>query len=117
MSAPAPAVAAARIKADRARAELMATAQELQVRLSPSTLARDAWEGAKNKGADLAEEAVDAVRSRPYAAGSVLAAIALFLAREPLIDAAGKIADGMGAKREAKRTRKRSAKKTKTETV
>ncbi|WP_310467686.1 DUF3618 domain-containing protein [Sphingomonas sp.] len=110
-------VAAARIKAERARAQLMETASELQARLNPKNLAREAWEGAKNKGADLAEEAIDAVRSRPYAAGGVLAALALFLAREPLIDAAGKIADGMGAKREAKRTRKRSTKKTKTETA
>jgi len=117
MTADPPQVAAARIKADRARARLMATAQELQARLNPGTLARDAWEGAKSKGADLAEEAVDAVRNRPYAAGGVLAAIALFLAREPLIDAAGKIADGMGKKREAKRTRKRSVKKIKTETA
>ncbi len=92
MTADPPEIAAARIEAERGRARLMDTARELQERLSPATLAQSAWAGAKSKGADLAEEAVDAVRSRPYAAGGVLAAIALFLAREPLIGAANNTA-------------------------
>jgi hypothetical protein len=62
----------------------MGSAHELQDRLSPRTLARSAWEGAKGKGADLAEDAVDAVRARPIAAGGAVAALTLFLAREPL---------------------------------
>lgn len=85
------AVDAARIEAERARARLMGSAQELQERLSPKTLARGAWEGAKDKGADLAEDAVDAVRARPLAAGGAVAALTLFLAREPLLDLAGKL--------------------------
>jgi len=72
----------------------MATAQELQERLSPKTLARGAWQGAKEKGADLAEDAVDAVRTRPIAATGIVAAITMFLAREPLIGLAGKITGG-----------------------
>jgi hypothetical protein len=59
----------------------MATAQELQERLSPKTLAKGAWQGAKEKGADLAENTVDAVKSRPLAATGVVAAITVFLAR------------------------------------
>ena len=101
-----PEVAAARIEAERARAQLMATAHELQERLSPKTMARDAWEGAKVKGADLAEEAVDAVRARPVAAGGVVAALAMFLAREPLIDLAGKLFDGTKGKTSTRRRRK-----------
>ena len=91
MNADTPQVAAARIKAERERAQLMETARELQERLSPGVLAHNAWEGAKSKGADLAEDAVDAVRNRPAIAGGIVAAIALFLAREPLMDAAGKL--------------------------
>jgi hypothetical protein len=91
MSADTPQVAAARIRAERERAQLMETARELQERLSPGVLANNAWEGAKSKGADLAEDAVDAVRKRPAIASGVVAAIALFLAREPLMDAAGKL--------------------------
>ena len=120
MSGDTPAIAAARIEAERRRARLMTTARELQERLSPSTLARDAWEGAKTKGADLAEDAVDAVRKRPAVAGGVVEAIAMFLAREPLIDLAGKVADGVSARKGAKRSRKKTEKKTQekdTETV
>ena len=90
-----PRVEAARIEVERSRAQLLDTAKELQVRLQPGTIARDAWESAKVKGADLAEEAVDAVRKRPYAAGGVVAAIALFIAREPIKDLVGKLADAM----------------------
>ena len=86
-----PEIAAARIEAERRRARLMATAQELQDRLSPKTLAKGAWQGAKEKGADLAEDAVDAVKARPLAATGVVAAITMFLAREPLMDLAGSI--------------------------
>ena len=51
-----PEIAAARVEAERARGRLMASAHELQDRLSPKTLTRDAWEGAKSKGADLVED-------------------------------------------------------------
>lgn len=91
MTGEAPQVAAARIEVERTRSRLVGSAQDLQARLSPSTLTRNAWEGAKNKGADLAENAVDAVRSRPVAATGVIAAIAIFLAREPLKNLAGRI--------------------------
>ena len=111
-----PEISAARIEAERARGRLMATAQELQERLSPKTIARDTWQSAKEKGADLAEDAVDAVRARPVATGGVLAAVALFLAREPLMDLAGKLVDEVKAKRPAKR-RKSTRKQEKTETA
>jgi hypothetical protein len=99
-----PEVAAARIAVDRSRARVMATAQELQDRLSPKTLARSTWQGAKEKGADLAEDAVDAVRARPVAATGVVAALAMFLAREPLLDLAGKVAGSVGDKRKTRKT-------------
>ena len=110
-----PEIAAARAEVERSRARIMATAHELQERLSPKTLAKGAWQGAKDKGADLAEDAVDAVRSRPLAATGVVAAITMFLAREPLINLAGKIADGVGEKRKTRRTRKTKAKQDNTE--
>jgi ElaB/YqjD/DUF883 family membrane-anchored ribosome-binding protein len=111
----APQIVAARIEVERSRTRLMATAQELQERLKPKTLARDAWEGAKMKGADLAEDAVDAVRARPYAATGVVAAIAMFLAREPLVDLAGKLVDGVSEKRTARKRRKTQKKQAETE--
>ena len=109
-----PEIAAARAEAERRRSRLMATAHELQVRLSPGTLAKDAWQGAKEKGADLAEDAVDAVRARPFAATGVVAAITLFLAREPLMDLAGKLIDEAKGK---SRKPRRAPTKEKTETA
>jgi hypothetical protein len=111
-------LAFARRNAEEARTKLWATfeeiidyAQDLQRRLEPSHLARDAWEAAKSKGADMAEDAVDAVRSRPVAATGIVAALALFLAREPLIDAAGKLMNGTGKKKARKKGRKSKTEK------
>ena len=101
-----PEVAAARIEVERRRARVMATAHQLQERLTPKALARNTWQGAKEKGADLAEDAVDAVRTRPLAAGGVVAAITMFLAREPLIDLSHKLIDGAGEKRKSRKRRK-----------
>ena len=101
-----PEIAAARIAVERSRARVMATAHELQDRVSPKTLARTTWQGAKEKGADLAEDAVDAVRARPVAATGVVAALAMFLAREPLMDLAGKVAGSVGEKRKTRKTKK-----------
>ena len=119
MSAETPEIAAARFQAERARAHLMGTAQRLQTRLSPGTIASNAWQDAKDKGADIAENAVDAVRKRPVAATGVVAAIALFLAREPLMDLAGKVADGVKKKvpRRARKTSRTSKTTKSTENV
>jgi len=114
-------VVEARLEADRARARLLesfraleAPLMELKEQLTPRHIMGEIFEGAKSKGADLAEEAVDAVRARPIAATGVVAALALFLAREPLIDLAGKLVGGRQAKKEARKetkpVRKRPAK-------
>ena len=108
-----PEIAAKRIEAERRRARLMATAHELQARVAPSTLARNTWQGAKEKGADLAEDAVDAVRARPLAATGIVAAITMFLAREPLMDLAGKL---VGGGKEKSGGRKKASAKKQTET-
>ena len=84
----------------RRRDRVMASARELQARLEPRTLLRGAWQNAKVKGADLAEDAVDAVRARPYAIGGALAALALFLARDPIRDTAAELVDKAKASEE-----------------
>lgn len=89
-----PAILAARAEVERTRSRLIDTARELQERISPRTLARDVWEGAKDKGAGLAEDAVDAVRKRPIVAGGVIAALALFLGRDPIMEYASKLLNG-----------------------
>ena len=94
-----PKVAAARIEAARRRGEMLGTVQELQARRAPRTLASDAWAKARNKGADLAEDAVDAVKARPVAVGGAAAAIGLFLARRPIADAAVRLYDALTSDR------------------
>lgn len=118
MSKDTPEVAAARINAERARGRMMASAHQLQERLSPKSLAQNAWEGAKVKGADLAEDAVDAVKRRPAAAGSVAAALVLFLARHPLMELAGKVTGGSkSGESKTRKSRKSEDKDQETETV
>lgn len=103
-------VEAAQIEVERSRAQLLDTAKELQTRLEPGKLTRDAWQSAKEKGAGLAEEAVDAVRKRPYAAGGAVAALALFIAREPIMQLFGKLA-GVMTSVEPKKTKKSKTEK------
>ena len=106
-----PKVEAARIEVERSRAQMLDTAKLLQRRLEPGKLTRDAWQSAKEKGADLAEDAVDAVRKRPYAAGGVVAALALFIAREPIMELFGKLSGVMTSdepKRKKRKTEKAS---------
>jgi ElaB/YqjD/DUF883 family membrane-anchored ribosome-binding protein len=92
-------VKAAEFEVDRSRRKLIGALQELSRQFEPHRLMEEAWEKAKDKGADLAEEAVDAVRARPYAATGVVAAIAMFIAREPLMDLAGKLVKRKNPKR------------------
>ncbi|MBW0007200.1 MAG: DUF3618 domain-containing protein [Sphingomonas sp.] len=110
-----PEVTALRLEAEHRRARLMGTAHQLQERLSPKTLASNAWQGTKEKGADLAENAVDAVKARPLAATGVVAAILMFLAREPLMDLVGKIAGSVGAKRKPRTARRAKPRQSVTE--
>ena len=105
-----PSIVAARAEVERTRARLIDTARELQERISPRTLARDAWEGAKEKGAGLAEEAVDAVRKRPVVAGGVIAALALFLGRDPILDYASRLMNGKDEPAKADKRASRSTK-------
>jgi hypothetical protein len=119
-----PEIAAARIGVERARGQLLETlrAAERSIgdfleELTPRHIMREAWDGAKEKGADLAENAVDAVKARPLAATGVVAAIAMFLAREPLIDLAGQIVDDVKGKRRTRKPRKAKVKINNTEAV
>jgi hypothetical protein len=87
-------IRAAEFEVDRSRAKLLAGLSDVSRQLEPHRLMQEAWEKAKDKGADLAEDAVDAVRARPLAATGVVAAITMFLAREPLMDLAGRLVRG-----------------------
>ncbi|HEY1604414.1 MAG TPA: DUF3618 domain-containing protein [Allosphingosinicella sp.] len=78
-------------RAEAARRQLAATATDLQERLRPGTIASHAWEEVKDRSGELADDAVGAVKARPVAAASVLAAFALFLARQPIKSAVSRL--------------------------
>lgn len=68
----------------RAKKQLASTLGALRYSLSPQTIMSNAWEGVRGKSGDLAEEAIQAVRERPATASGVVAAVLIFLARDPL---------------------------------
>ena len=88
-------IAAAETRVELAREQLMTSIEQLADLLEPHKIAHDLWESAKNKGADIAEDAVDAVKRRPVATGGIIAAIAMFLAREPIMDGVARLYGGM----------------------
>ena len=67
-----------------ARRRLDSSLVAVQQRMRPGNLAGEAWDGVKDKSADLADGALSAVRKRPAAVSMAIGAFALFLAREPL---------------------------------
>ena len=77
-----------------ARARFDRTLAAAQRRLSPGNLAEEAWDGVKDKGADIAEGALQAVKNRPKAVSVALGALAIFLARAPLKRAVTRIISG-----------------------
>ena len=78
----------------RARARVDSHVAALQARLRPANLAGEAWDGVKEKSADLADGALEAVKKRPAAVSAALGVLALFLAREPLKRAATRLISG-----------------------
>ena len=85
----------------RSRARFEQTLAQVQRRLHPGNLAEEAWDGVKDKGADLADGALQAVKKRPAAVSLALGAFALFLARDPLKRAVGRLISGDDGEEEA----------------
>lgn len=88
------AIEQARRDALAARVRLESTLATLQQRLRPGSLAEEAWDGVKDKSADLADGALQAVKSRPKTVSLALGALAIFLARQPLKRAVTRLISG-----------------------
>lgn len=78
----------AKSEAVAARARFLATLGQTQTRLKPGNLAGEAVGGLKRKSAEVAGNAVEAVKRRPVTVSLVLGGLLLFLARAPLKRAA-----------------------------
>ena len=85
----------AQYQAEQAKKRFNSTLGALQYRLKPGTLANHAWGGVRDKGSEMADEAMEAVqglsdgalqavKERPVAASGIAAGLLLFLARRPL---------------------------------
>jgi len=77
-------IARAQEKVNVARERLLGSTQALQERLKPSVLADDAWKAAREKGQEVAAEAVRAVRQRPVISSAAAVGLAAFIARKPI---------------------------------
>ncbi|MGN6374701.1 MAG: DUF3618 domain-containing protein [Sphingomonas sp.] len=73
-------LARAQARSDRARAELMATVNELQDRLSPQTLARKASEQIIGTGEEIASAGIVAARRHSGGIAKVAAGLAALIA-------------------------------------
>jgi len=77
-------IARAEEKVAAARERLLGSTHALQARLKPSVLADDAWKAAREKGQEVAADAVRAVRERPVISSAAAIGLAAFVARRPI---------------------------------
>jgi len=77
-------IARAEANVAAAREKLLVSTQSLQARLKPAVLANDVWEAAREKGEEVANDAVRAVKQRPVAASAAAIGVAAFIARKPI---------------------------------
>lgn len=93
-------ILSAESEVERTRAQLVETVGDFAEMLEPRRIMTEMWDSAKAKGADIAEDAVDAVKSRPVATTGVVAALTMFLAREPIRQGIVNIYDALTSSKE-----------------
>lgn len=91
MTVPDPKLLRAKGEAVLAKDRLMATVHEVQERLAPKTIARNAWEGVRDKGEAVAEQTVDLARRKPALPIAAGGAIVAFAVRRPVGRLLGRI--------------------------
>ncbi len=77
-------ILSAESEVERTRAQLVETVGDFAEMLEPRRIINEMWDGAKAKSADLAGDAMDAIKTRPVATTGIVAALTMFLAREPI---------------------------------
>ncbi|MBA2936215.1 DUF3618 domain-containing protein [Sphingomonas sp. CGMCC 1.13654] len=80
----------AQSQVEAARGRLMATIEQIQQRIAPSTLMDEAIEQVKTRSTELAQSAGKVVRDRPATVAATAAGIGLLLAAKPLSRLFGK---------------------------
>jgi len=77
----------AKVEADRARDKLTGTLVDLQARINPRALARDAIEELREAGTALARKGLAAAKRHPLPLIGIGASVVAFLAKDWIIDA------------------------------
>lgn len=85
---------------ERAKKRFASTMGALQYRLKPGTLMNNAWDGVRDKSGEVADTTMQAVKGRPVTVSGILAAILIFLARDPLRRLLASLFSRGGEKRE-----------------
>ena len=84
MSNDEPSLAVAELRSELARQALAGTLVEIQARLNPRSLAREAVQELREAGEELARDGLEAAKRHPLTVVGVATAIILFLARQPV---------------------------------
>jgi len=77
-------LAIARLRAERARARLAGTLVDIQARLKPKALLREAVQEVKEAAQEVARDGLDSIKRHPITLAGATAAIGLLFARGPL---------------------------------
>lgn len=88
-----PSLALAERRSASARQRLAGTLVEIQARLNPKSLAREAARDLREAGQELAREGLESAKRHPLTVAGVLAAIGLFVARRPVRALLAKLPD------------------------
>ena len=74
----------AKMRSVEARERLAGTLVELQARLNPKALAREAIQELKETGQEMAREGLEAAKRHPLTLAGAATAVGIFLVRKPL---------------------------------
>lgn len=84
-------IAQARARAEAARGRINLDVQVLKYKLSPSTIASNAWNAVRGKGEDVAGQASDTAHRHPISLSVAGAAALLFFVRKPVARLVGRL--------------------------
>lgn len=89
----------ARRESAAARARLTGTLVELQNRLKPKALIEEALEDLREKADEIAADAIETVKQRPFTTAAIVLAVLAWVFRAPILSALGDLVDKVKATR------------------
>lgn len=93
-------LARARRESAEARARLTGTLIEVQKRLKPKALIEEALEDLREKADEIAADAIETVKKRPFTAAAFVVAVLAWVFRAPILSAIGDVVERMKTRRD-----------------